>query len=188
MCFCLITCQLFIIEMRSQKWGLHLCAALASVCLHIWKRNSAFGLQEYNTYSRLSSFHCASSCCWFTYSWQLLLELKTHFCKLSRVMRLMCLNMSRETGPAEISLCHLSCKKISNTSNLEKEQNDTEDREGPRSCTRPRLMWVRMSKGLCKCLGNKPRREDTDTSHLHSEHAKKEDRTEMWRTVHIYFT
>lgn len=43
-----------------------------------------------------------------THSWQLLSKLKTHFCKLSRVMRLMCSNMSRRVLPSEIRRCHLA--------------------------------------------------------------------------------
>lgn len=43
-----------------------------------------------------------------TYSWQLLLKLKTHFCKVSKVMRLMFSNMSRWALPPEARRSHLA--------------------------------------------------------------------------------
>ena len=43
-----------------------------------------------------------------THSWQLLSKLKNHFCRLSRVMRLMCSNMSRWALPSEARRFHLA--------------------------------------------------------------------------------
>ena len=43
-----------------------------------------------------------------THSWQLLSKLKTHFCRLSRVMRLMCSNMSKRLWPSVTRRCHLA--------------------------------------------------------------------------------
>ena len=43
-----------------------------------------------------------------THSWQLLSKLKTHFCRLSRVRRLMCSNMSRWVWPSVTRRSHLA--------------------------------------------------------------------------------
>jgi hypothetical protein len=43
-----------------------------------------------------------------THSWQLLSKPKRHFCRLSKVMRLMCSNISRRALPSEDRCFHLA--------------------------------------------------------------------------------